>query len=300
MLLIISLASGIGILLGMLGGGGSILTVPMLVYVAVIEPRLAIATSLLVVGATSLIGLIGPARRGHVCWRTGVVFGLAGMVGAYTAGRVAAFVPAQTLLLGFAAVMSATAIAMLRGRKATDERCVSAAGLCPARLPLLRISSQGMLVGSVTGLVGAGGGFLIVPALHLLARLPIRAAVGTSLMVLAMQSFSAFAGHAGHVELDLQFALAITAATSIGCLIGVALSPRIEGRTLRRVFGVCVLAVAAFLVYREADWSVVEEGLRLVANLPPSEPIEPWWGLATILIAFVTAAAVTSVRPHDR
>ena len=159
--LAVVLAVFVGVSLGLLGGGGSILAVPLLVYVAGMDAKEAIATSLLVVGTTSAVALIPHARAGRVRWRTGLLFGAAGMVGAYAGGRVAEFIPGTVLLVAFSLMMLATAVAMIRGRRAPAK---------PAHteLPVGRVLLDGVVVGLVTGLVGAGGGFLIVPALVLL------------------------------------------------------------------------------------------------------------------------------------
>jgi uncharacterized protein len=303
MLLIAALSLLIGLLLGLLGGGGSILTLPMLVYLAYVEPKVAIATSLLVVGTTSLVAMIGHARKGCVCWKTGLSFGLAGMIGAYGGGRLAVHVPSDVLLLSFAGLMFATAFALLRGGSA-ERAAVGAGPICPLHLPLLRISSQGLLVGGLTGLVGAGGGFLIVPALNLLGRLPMRAAVGTSLMVLVMQSFAAFAGHAGHVRLDLGLVGIITAAAVGGSLVGGALSPLVNGAVLRKIFAVCVLTVAGYLVYREGDWTCLADFLTSwllkLAPLFEAEPPYPWLGLALVGVYGLVVVLATWLGVHPR
>ncbi|PQP53716.1 sulfite exporter TauE/SafE family protein, partial [Mycolicibacterium austroafricanum] len=152
-----------------------ILTVPLLAYVAGMDAKAAIATSLLVVGVTSAIGAISHARAGRVQWRTGLIFGAAGMAGAYAGGLLARYIPGTILLIGFAVMMIATAIAMLRGRKTLHTTETG------HRLPVPKILAEGLIVGLVTGLVGAGGGFLVVPALALLGGLPMPIAVGTSL-----------------------------------------------------------------------------------------------------------------------
>ena len=187
--LTVGLAVFVGIALGLLGGGGSILTVPLLAYVAGMDAKQAIATSLLVVGVTSAVGAISHARAGRVQWRTGLIFGGAGMAGAYLGGILARFIPGTVLLIGFALMMIATAIAMLRGRKTV------AAGDTTHRMPVPKIVAEGLVVGLVTGLVGAGGGFLVVPALALLGGLPMPIAVGTSLIVIAMKSFAGLGGY---------------------------------------------------------------------------------------------------------
>ncbi|MEQ8231592.1 MAG: sulfite exporter TauE/SafE family protein, partial [Gammaproteobacteria bacterium] len=161
-LLILVAGMVIGLLLGLTGGGGSILTVPLLVYVVGLDAKVAIATSLLVVGLASLAALLPHSRHGNVYWRTGIIFGLAGMAGAYTGGWVARYIADAILLLLFAAVMIGSGIAMLRRRPAAPE------GHVTVPRSWAKIVADGFVVGIVTGLVGAGGGFLVVPALALL------------------------------------------------------------------------------------------------------------------------------------
>jgi len=246
LLLAATLSILIGITLGLLGGGGSILTVPILVYVLDLEPKRAIATSLLVVGITSAVAMIAHAKRGNVQYRTGVIFGMAGMAGAFGGGRLAKYVPGALLLVAFAGVMLLAGFAMVRGRKEG-----SPAG-APRDLPIAQVLLQGALVGVVSGLVGAGGGFLIVPALVLLGGLPIEAAIGTSLLVIAMQSTAGFLGYVGHVAVDWKLAMVVTASAVVGSFGGHALSTRLDGRSLRKGFGWFVLAMAVFLVGKQA------------------------------------------------
>ncbi|CAL1240173.1 sulfite exporter TauE/SafE family protein [Candidatus Methylocalor cossyra] len=261
MTLVVVLALVIGLLLGLLGGGGSILTVPVLVYLMDLEPKTAIATSLVVVGTTSLIAMIGHARGGRVCWLTGLVFGLAGMAGAYGGGRLAALLPGQVLLLLFAAVMLGTAGAMLRGRPADHRRRLQP--VCPRQTNFAAVLFDGLLVGALNGLVGVGGGFVIVPALHLLGELPMHAAVGTSLLVIAMNSAAALLGYASHVRLDFHLVGIVTGAAVVGSLVGGLLSRRLSGTALRRGFGLFVIAIAGYLLYRELNWGVLADAWRL-------------------------------------
>jgi uncharacterized membrane protein YfcA len=258
MTLIISLSLAIGLLLGLLGGGGSILTLPMLVYLVHMEPKAAIATSLLVVGTTSAVAMISRTFRGEVCWKTGLSFGLAGMLGAYGGGRLAEFVPGHALLLLFAVIMFGTAFAMLDSsrKKNVGDR---SGPRCPTHLPILAIAFDGILVGGLTGLVGAGGGFLIVPALALLGRLPMQSAIGTSLLVLTLQSSAALAGHIQHVRIDLHLAGIIAVGTVCGSLIGGLLSGFVNGTLLRRLFGLLVMGVASYLIYREATPALFDD-----------------------------------------
>jgi uncharacterized membrane protein YfcA len=245
LLLALALALLIGVVLGLLGGGGSILTLPMLVYVVGMPPREAITTSLLVVAATSLGGLLGHARGGRVRWSTGLVFGLAGMLGAYAGGRLSGFLPERGLLLGFAALMVASATAMLR-KKPPPPQAAEPGGRKPARVALI-----GLGVGSITGMVGAGGGFVIVPSLALLCGLSMPEAVGTSALVLAMQSSAGFAGHLGHATLDWALAGGLATASVAGSLAGARLSGRAKPDQLRKGFAWFVLAIAAAMVVAE-------------------------------------------------
>ncbi len=251
-------AGAIGVILGLLGGGGSILTVPLLVYGFGIDPKAAIATSLLIVGITGAITAIPYARRGQLCTRIGVIFGLSAMLGAYGGGWAARFISGRALLLAFAAVMFGTAVAMLSAREAGDPLASGASPCRNARnLPLIRMLLDGLVVGGVTGLVGAGGGFLVVPALHLLGGLPMHAAVGTSVLVIAMKSFAGFAAYLQHVEIDYRLAAAITLAALSGTFLGLLIAKRLSARKLRRGFGLFVLAMAFYLFYREwpVEWS---------------------------------------------
>ncbi|MFJ6025839.1 sulfite exporter TauE/SafE family protein [Pseudarthrobacter sp. NPDC092424] len=249
LLLVLALSVVIGLSLGVLGGGGSILTVPILVYVAGFEPKEAIAASLFVVGVTSAVSVLSHARGGRVMWRTGLIFGAAGMAGAFVGGLLGGHIPGQILLIAFAAMMVATSAAMLRGRRKKNDD-----GAAPARheLPLGRVLLDGAVVGLVTGLVGAGGGFLVVPALALLGGLPMSVAVGTSLVVIAMKSFAGLAGYLTTVQLDWGITLGVTAAAIAGTLAGSKLAGRIPEAALRKAFGWFVLAMGTFVLIQQA------------------------------------------------
>lgn len=235
----------IGVSLGVLGGGGSILTVPVLIYLAGTQAKEAIATSLFVVGVTSAAGVVSHARAGRVRWRTGLLFGMAGMVGAYAGGRLAAFIPGTVLLISFALMMIATAVAMIRGRRGEPKRA-------HRELPVPHVLLDGIVVGLVTGLVGAGGGFLVVPALALLGGLPMTVAVGTSLLVIAMKSFAGLAGHLAGVDIDWGFAALVTATAVVGGLIGGRLAGRVPQDALRKSFGWFLAAMGAFVLAQQA------------------------------------------------
>lgn len=279
--LAIALAVLVGVSLGLLGGGGSILAVPLLVYVAGMDAKEAIATSLLVVGTTALVAVIPHARAGRVRWRTGLLFGVAGMTGAYAGGRVAEFIPGTVLLVAFSLMMLATAAAMIRGRKTPDK---------PAHteLPVGRVLLDGVVVGLVTGLVGAGGGFLIVPALVLLGGLPMSVAVGTSLLVIAMKSFAGLAGYLASVQIDWPIALGVTAAAVVGSLIGSRLTGVIPPDSLRKGFG----------------WFVIVMGVLILVQQVPAEVSEQAWfwpvvaGAAVLTLLGGGAAWLRSRRAH--
>jgi uncharacterized protein len=243
--IVLALSLLIGVSLGVLGGGGSILTVPILVYVAGMDPKEAIAASLFVVGVTSAAGAISHARGGRVRWRTGLIFGAAGLVGAFLGGILGGHLPGELLLVAFALMMVATSIAMIRGRKVDESKRHS-------DVPVFRVLLDGLVVGLVTGLVGAGGGFLVVPALALLGGLPMAVAVGTSLLVIAMKSLGGLAGYLSAVSLDWGLVIAVTVAAVLGSVAGGRLAGRIPENALRKGFGWFVLAMGAFVLVQQA------------------------------------------------
>ncbi|MFG2111498.1 sulfite exporter TauE/SafE family protein [Streptomyces sp. NPDC048718] len=269
----------IGVSLGILGGGGSILTVPILVYLAGQDSKEAIATSLFVVGVTSLVGLVTHAKAGRVRWRTGLIFGSVSMVGAYGGGRLAEYIPGTVLLIAFALMMLATAVAMLR--KSRKERPAKPAH---AELPVAHMVVEGLLVGAVTGLVGSGGGFLVVPALALLGGLPMSVAVGTSLLVISMKSFSGLAGHLAGVQIDWNLALAVTGAAIVGSLIGSRFAGRIPQETLRKAFGWFVVVMGVFVLSQQLPHGVWASPLT-------------WAGAGVVGSAAVVWGAVRARRP---
>jgi len=244
-----ALAAVIGLSLGILGGGGSILTVPVFVYVLGFDPKLAIAMSLPVVGGTSLIGAIGHWRAGNVNLKTAALFGVIAMVGAYVGARLAIFLTGALQLALLAIVMLAAAISMLRSARrdpargatvGTEERAMALGFLLPVALA----------VGLLTGLVGIGGGFLVVPALVLLARVPMKQAVGTSLLVIAMNSASGFAGYVGSVHVPWAFMAAFTTVAAAGILTGTYLVRFVSQRALKQGFAVFLLLMGAFILFK--------------------------------------------------
>jgi len=248
-------AALIGLSLGMLGGGGSILTVPVLVYVAHVEPKTAIAMSLAVVGVTSIAGALSHWRAGNVNLRVAVLFGALAMVGSYAGARLSVYLSGALQLVLLAVVMLAAALSMLRG---TPER-VAAAGADNARidvphpLALRGLAPVAVGVGVLTGLVGIGGGFLVVPALVLFGRVPMKHAVGTSLVVIVMNCASGFVGHLGHVDIPWTFAGVFTGVAIAGILLGTYLARFVSPAALKRGFALFLLVTGAFVLYRNRD-----------------------------------------------
>jgi len=232
-----------GFTLGLLGGGGSILAVPILVYLAHVDEKVAIATSLLAVGATSIGAVIGHAKAGNVSWKIGIVFGAFSMGGAAIGGQIAKFIPGGVLLSIFAGFMLVTAVMMLRGK--SDLKPSAEA---ETHLPILKIGGLGLSVGALTGLVGAGGGFIVVPALVLLGGLSMRAAIGTSLMVIAMNTLAGFASFASYVPIDWSLALSFAGAAIVGSFAGAQVSHRIDANKLRKGFAVFVLVMGVVIL----------------------------------------------------
>jgi len=243
----LALAVVVGVSLGFFGGGGSILTVPLLVYVFGLAPKQAIATSLLVVAVASVTGAVQHWRAGNVRLRTALLFGVAGMIGAYTGGRAAAYVDGALLLVLFAAMMLLTAAAMWRGRRAPPASAEQDARSA------LRLVAQGGAVGLFTGLIGAGGGFLIVPALALWAGLPMPAAIGTSLVIIVMNTVAGYAGYANHVHIDARLVGAVAMTAIAGSFVGARFAKRVDPASLRRAFAVFVLVMGCFVMVREAQ-----------------------------------------------
>lgn len=239
----LGLALLVGASMGLLGGGGAILTVPILTTVAGVEPRAAIAASLLVVGLTSTAALVPHARARRVRWGVGATIAPAAIVGALVGGLLGGAVPPIALLLLLAATMMAAAVAMLRRRRREPRLDTR------PRTSLLLLLGLG--VGVLSGLVGAGGGFLLVPALVLLAVLPAGVAAATSLLVVAVQTLAALAVQPGLADIPWTLALPFAALAIAGSLAGATLADRVPDRALRVGFAVLLLAVAAGLALQQ-------------------------------------------------
>ncbi|MEE1742521.1 sulfite exporter TauE/SafE family protein [Streptomyces sp. BE147] len=246
--LILAVTAGavVGLALGGLGGGGSVLAVPALIYALGLSPAAATTAGLLIVIATSLTGLLAHARDGAVRWRTGALFAAAGIVPAAVAGALSVRIPAAVLTVAFAVLATVAAVRMLRPRplpQAADGG--RGAGPVPAR----RAAGAGAGLGAVTGFLGVGGGFLAVPALVTFLAVPMTAAVGTSLLVITVNSTAALATRlATPAALDWAVIAPFTAAAVLGAWDGKRLASKVSTDALQRVFGGVLLAVALGMV----------------------------------------------------
>jgi uncharacterized membrane protein YfcA len=237
------LAALVGLSLGLLGGGGSIVTVPIFVYVLGFDPKQAIGMSLAVVGVTSLVGAARHWRVGNLDLRVALLFGGVAMAGSLLGSRLAAFVSGATQLAFFAVVMLLAAIFMFR-----DRAPVAAVDRAGGRRQLALLAAAGLATGALTGLVGVGGGFLIVPALVLLAGVPMKRAVGTSLLVIAMNAGAGFVGYLGQVDMRWGAMAAFTAVAVVGILAGASLVRYVSPRLLKRSFAAFLVVMGLFIL----------------------------------------------------
>jgi hypothetical protein len=250
----------IGVSLGLIGGGGSILTVPVLVYILGVDPVLATAYSLFVVGSTSLVGAGTYMKKGLVNYKTALVFAIPSFIAVFLTRKF--LVPALPdplftvgeaiitknigIMVFFALIMLAASFSMIKGKKggdAADEEEVK------FNFPIIAL--EGSVVGVITGIVGAGGGFLIRPALVLLAKLPMKMAVGTSLLIIAAKSLIGFLGDLSSQTIDWQMLLIFTSLSIVGIFIGSALSKKINEKILKTGFGWFVLVMGIYIITKE-------------------------------------------------
>jgi uncharacterized membrane protein YfcA len=236
------LGFGIGLSLGLMGGGGSLLTVPALVYLVGQTPQAAVTTSLAIVGANSLMGASFHRAQGTLNWKVALTFGGAGMLVSYLSAGLSKLMPEALLLIAFAIVMLLVGGLMLIR---TSNDSVEMSKL--RSLPVVIASGAG--VGLMTGILGIGGGFLIVPALVMLVGLPMQMAVGTSLIIIAMNSLAGFLGHAGDGSLNMTMTVIFTAAGLVGTFAGARLNKRLPAGKLQKVFAWFVILLAIFLLY---------------------------------------------------
>ena len=250
----------IGVSLGLIGGGGSILTVPVLVYILGVNPVLATAYSLFVVGSTSLVGAATYMKKGLVNYKTALVFAVPSFIAVFLTRKF--LVPALPdplftvgeaiitknigIMVFFALIMLAASYSMI-----TAKKCVDCDENEPVVFNFPMIALEGSVVGVITGIVGAGGGFLIIPALVLLAKLPMKLAVGTSLLIIAAKSLIGFLGDLSTQTIDWQLLLIFTSLSIVGIFIGSALSKKINEEVLKTGFGWFVLVMGIYIITKE-------------------------------------------------
>jgi uncharacterized protein len=250
----------IGISLGLIGGGGSILTVPVMVYLFGLQPLLATSYSLFIVGSTSMFGALNNLRKGLVNVKAALLFGASSIVtvfltrkflvpaipkNIFTIGGVVITEAMLTMVL-FAILMLVASISMIRNKKVATDNEQEMESFKFGKLVI-----YGITIGLVTGFLGAGGGFLLIPALVLLLKLPMKKAIGTSLMIIALNSLIGFTGDIGHFTIDWFFLFKITLIAVVGIFIGGALSKKIPGEKLKKGFGWFVLIMGIYIIVKE-------------------------------------------------
>ena len=255
------LAALVGISLGLIGGGGSILTVPILVYIMGISPVLATSYSLFIVGTTSLVGAFNYYRIGLVNVKTALLFGISSIttvfitrkifvpstpVILYTNGQITISQSMATMVL-FAVLMLFASFSMIRdSRFAVPNKKDKT-----LHTPIFKLLSMGILIGLATGFLGAGGGFLLIPSLVLILKMPMKTAVGTSLLIIALNSLIGFTGDLGHFTIDWKQLLLLTLIAISGIFAGGFLSGKIDGQKLKKAFGWFVLTMGSYILIKE-------------------------------------------------
>lgn len=250
----------IGISLGLIGGGGSILTVPVLVYLFGINPLLATSYSLFIVGLTSLIGSYNNFKNNLVSVKTAIYFGAASIITVFLTRKflvpsiphhlftVAGFEFTSSVftMVLFAILMLAASVSMIKNGNlaAPDKECTDC-------IKFLKLLGYGVTIGIITGLLGAGGGFLLIPALVFLVKLPMKKAIGTSLLIIALNSLIGFAGDLGHFKIDWIFLLTLSTIAIAGIFMGGILGKKITGDKLKKGFGWFVLLMGIYILIKE-------------------------------------------------
>lgn len=244
------LSIAIGLSLGLIGGGGSIITVPVLIYVIGVDAHQAIGMSLAVVGITSLIGTSIHRKKGKLNLGVGLLFGASGIPGAYLGARLKYLVPTEILLLLFAGLMILTSVLMIL-RKQDDQQLEIV-----QERKLYKAIPTGLGVGFLTGFLGVGGGFLIVPALVLFGGLAMKDAIGTSLLVIAINCAAGLIGDLSHSKFDFHLAFLVTIFAATGTIVGSALSHKVSPAGLRKGFAMFTFAIAVFLIVKNFKYVI--------------------------------------------
>jgi hypothetical protein len=248
----LTLALAVGLVLGLLGGGGSILALPILLYVFRVPTKPAVAMSLAVVGMSAFMGFLSHWRQGTVVLRIALPFGLCAMAGAFISARLAHLVPATVQLYLFGLFAVTAAVLMLRDSLRPQPLEANGAPLpvVPRFSPLLALQAVG--VGVLTSLIGAGGGFVIVPALVLIARIPVKPAVGSSLLIITLNALAGFVGYIGQVPMDWALIGAFTSVAALGAVIGAKLVPFVPQRRIKQGFAMMIVLLGGYIVLRGA------------------------------------------------
>lgn len=242
--LVSALALLVGLTLALLGGGGTILAVPILRHIVGLEPAVAVAASLFIVGTTSALSVAANARKGTIRWDIGLLFGSASAIGAVGGSAIAPRLDPDALMTLFSIMMVVTGIAMIR-KKSVASNGSNAAKTISKKLPYHWIVVEGAVVGFITGMVGAGGGFLVVPALMLLGGLPLPVAVSTSLLVIAIKSAAGFVSISQSIAIPWGITLGFAALTVIGSLLGSFILSSVDTNKLGRGFGLFVVLLGS-------------------------------------------------------
>jgi uncharacterized membrane protein YfcA len=253
MILGFALALIIGLSLGLMGGGGSILTVPILVYVLDMDPKTAIALSLAIVGITSLVGSISHFRAKNIHLKIAAIFGPIAMAGTFLGAKLSVYLSGAMQLIIFAVVMLIASYFMFTKNKDSKKDVAKVEGNEKESLNIPLIALEGIFVGILTGIVGVGGGFMIVPALVLLTKIPMKKAIGTSLLIISFKSFAGFAGYLGQVEIPWTFLMQFSLFTIIGILIGSHLVQYVSAQKLKRSFAIFLVVMGVFILYKNAS-----------------------------------------------
>jgi uncharacterized membrane protein YfcA len=253
MILGFSLAVIIGLSLGLMGGGGSILTVPILVYALDMDPKTAIALSLAIVGLTSLVGSVSHLRAKNIHLKIAAIFGPIAMAGTFLGAKISVYLTGAMQLIIFAIVMLIASYFMFTKNKNQQEEPDQAEVTEKEDLNIPVIMAEGIFVGILTGIVGVGGGFMIVPALVLLTKIPMKKAIGTSLLIISFKSFAGFAGYLGQVTIPWTFLMQFSFFTIIGILIGSHLVQYVSSEKLKKSFAIFLVIMGVFILYKNAN-----------------------------------------------